>query len=189
MSYSESLPVGVVVAREEIDSPWQDHVWRPLAILPGAPAVDGWKELVRTEGVTQYHAATLPLELFRKEAEAYLYNLEGEEPVVYVVLSEAEEEDEGDFPYHVHLVTASPFEAQDYLDAGECIVEPVRMPPELVVWVDEFVRKHHTEPTFKKRKRDDVKLEDHTFGQEPIVVVRERMAREAALQKAKNGKS
>jgi hypothetical protein len=189
MSYSESLPVGVVVAREEIDNPWQDHVWRPVAVLPGAPAVDGWKEMVRAGGVTQYHAATLPLELFRKEAEAYQYNLDGEEPVVYVVLSEADEEDEDGFPYRVHLVTASPFEAQDYLDAGECIVEPVRMPPELVAWVDQFVQKYRTEQTFKKRKRDEVSLEDHTFGQEPIVVVRERMAREAALVKAKNGKS
>lgn len=187
MSYSVSVPVGVVVAREEIDSPWQDHVWRPLAVLPGAPAVDGWREMVRADGVVQYHAATVPIELFRKEAEAYEYNLTGVEPVIYVVLAETGEE--GEFPYRVHLVTASPFEAQDYCDAGEYIVEPVDMPPELLAWIDAYVREHGASEAFKKRKRDEVNLEEHKFGQEPIVVVRERMERERALQKAKNGKS
>ena len=45
MSYFVSMPLGVVVAREDIDSQWQDHVWRPVGVLPGAPEIDGWKEL------------------------------------------------------------------------------------------------------------------------------------------------
>lgn len=184
MSYNASLPVGVIVAREEIDNPWQDHVWHPVAVLPGAPPVDGWKEILRTDGVIQYHAATLSLELFRKEAEAYQYNLEGEEPVIYVVLSDVEQE--GGFPYEVLLVTASPFEAQDYLDSDDAIVEPVTMPPELVAWIDGFLKEHPVENTFKKRQRDEVNLEAHTFGQEPIVVVRERMAQAAASGKLKS---
>lgn len=187
MSNSVSIQVGVVVVRKEIDSPWQDYVWRPLAVLPGAPPVDGWKEMLRGEGFVQYHAATLPLELFRKETEAYQYNLQGGDPVLYIVLLEGDEDDE--FPYRAHLVTASPFEAQDYLDAGDAIVEPVEMPQAVIEWVNDFSADHHSEQTFKKRKRDEVKLEDHTFGQEPVVVLRKKMAREAELVKAKNGKS
>jgi hypothetical protein len=188
MSYFVSIPLGVVIAREEIDSQWQDHVWRPVGILPGAPDVEGWKELRRGDGWVQYHAATLPLELFRKETEAYKFNLEGREPVIYVVLSEDDDED-AEYPYSVHLVTASPYEAQDYLDSGEDIVEPIVMPEALVEWIAAFVDEHHEEQKFKKRRRDDVDLEEHKFGQEPIVVVRERMARELATRNRKNGKS
>ena len=156
-------------------------------MLPGAPSVDEWKELRRGQGWVEYHAATLPLELFRKETEAYKYNLEGQEPVLYVVL--AEDDEETDFPYGVHLVTASPFEAQDYLDSGEEIVEPIAMPEPVAAWVNAFIEEHHVEQTFKKRRRDEVDLEEHTFGQEPLVVVRERMAREAEVRSRKNGKS
>jgi hypothetical protein len=186
MSYVESMPVGVVVARQEIDNPWQDHIWRPVEILPGAPAVEEWTELARGDGWVQYHAATVPLELFRKDTEAYMVNLEGEKPVVYVVLAEREDEDTRDgFPYAVRQVTASPFDAQDYLDADDAIVEPIRMPQEVAAWVAAFIDEHHVEETFKKRKRDEVDVEEHKFGQEPLVVPRERMAREA---KAKTGK-
>lgn len=181
------MPVGVVVAREDIDDAWEDHIWRAVGILPGAPEVDRWKELRRGDGWVQYHAATLPLELFRKEAEAYKYNLEGKEPVIYVVL--AEDEDEEEFPYSVHLVTASPYEAQDYLDSGEEIVEPIVMPERLAVWINAFVEEHHQEEKFKKRKRDEVDMEEHKFGSEPLVVVRERMERVAAIRQKKNGKS
>lgn len=184
MAYSVSMQVGVVVAREDIDSPWQDHIWRPVDVLPGAPPTKSWKELARGEGWVRYHADTMPLELFRKETEAYKFNLEGAEPVIYVVLSAlADEEREDGFPYQVHLVTASPYEAQDYLDSGEDIVEPIVMPEPLAAWVQAFVDQNHVTEKFKKRRRDEVDLEDHKFGQEPIVVVRERIAKERAIRK------
>ena len=41
----------------------------------------------------------------------------------------------------VVLATASPYEAQDYTDSGEEIVEKVMMPPGLVAWVRDFVRR------------------------------------------------
>ncbi|RMF02916.1 MAG: DUF3305 domain-containing protein [Alphaproteobacteria bacterium] len=191
MSHSVTMPVGVVVAREEIDSPWQDHEWRPVAVLPGAPQVEAWTELRQGEGWVHYHAGTVSLELYRKETEAYKFNLEGREPVLYVVLAEEEDEEEGDdaAPYQVHLVTASPFEAQDYLDSGEEIVEPVPMPEPIIAWIQGFIDEHHQEEKFKKRRRDEVDLEEHKFGQEPIVVVRERMAREQEVRGKKNGGS
>lgn len=188
MPYFISMPLGVVVIREDIDSPWLDHEWRPIDVLPGAPEVDSWREIRRGEGWVQYHAATLPLELYQKEAEAYKFNLEGKEPVIYVVLSEDDDDDDA-LPYKVHLVTASPYEAQDYLDSGEEIVEPVPMPDALVAWISAFVEEHYREEKFKKRRREEVDLEEHRFGQEPIITVRERMAKEIATRDGKNGKS
>jgi hypothetical protein len=57
-------------------------------------------------------------------------------------------------PYEVVLVTASPFEAQDYADNGDDIVEKVPMPEGLVALVRDFVEAHHQEEVFQKRRRD-----------------------------------
>jgi hypothetical protein len=181
MSAAVSIPIGVVVAREDVDSRWEDHVWRPVGVLPGAPNLAKWEELRRGEGWVHFYAGTYDLELFQKETEAYKFNLEGREPVIYVVLSEPDEDEEDDVaecPFVVHLVTASPYEAADYLDSGDQIIEPVPMPKALFTAVDDFVQEHHVEQKFKKRKRDEVKLEDHKFGQEPIFEVRKRMGQD-----------
>jgi len=84
--------------------------------------------------------------------EAYLTTLSMEPPSVYVVLRPAED---ADHPHEVEpfAVTASAFEAQDYLDSGEETVEPVLAPPGLVAWIREFTEAHHVEEEFKKRKR------------------------------------
>lgn len=179
MSVAASISVGVVIAREEVDSKWEDHVWRPVGVLPGSPEIDLWEELRRGDGWVHFYAGTYELELFRKETDAYKFNLEGKEPVIYVVLSEPEdEEDESDCPFCVHVVTASPYEAADYLDSGDQIVEPVPMPRSLYTAIDDFVQEHHVEKKFKKRKRDEVKLEEHKFGQEPIFEIRKRMSQD-----------
>ncbi len=128
----------------------------------------------RADGWHQYHAATLPLELFRKETEAYLYNLGNREPAIYVVLREVEE-DGAPHPIEVHLVTASPFEAQDYLDSGEDVVEPVAMPDDVRAWIERFVEEHHEEEKFFKRRPEKMDLDEHKFGQEPLVELRRRM--------------
>lgn len=179
MSGTVSIPVGVVVAREEVDSKWEDHVWRPVGVLPGSPDIAKWEELRRGDGWVHYYAGTYELELFRKETDSYKFNLEGREPVIYVVLNEPEEDEEGDCPFDVHLVTASPHEAADYLDSGDQIIEPVQMPKALFTLIDDFVQEHHVEKKFKKRQRDEVKLEEHKFGQEPIFEIRKRMRQDS----------
>jgi hypothetical protein len=62
-------------------------------------------------------------------------------------------------------VTASPFEAQDYCDTGEELVEKVPMPHGLVAWIREFVKRHHEEEVFKKRKRDRQRVD---FSQDGV---------------------
>lgn len=175
MSASISIPVGVVVAREKIDNPWQDYVWRPIGVFLNAPEIDDWRELRRDATSVHYHAATLPLELHRKETAAYQVNLETGAPAVYVVLR-SDPGAASERPVSVHLVTASPHDAQAYCESGIETIELVPMPGPLVEAVREFVAVHHVEQPFVKRQREKYVIEgEHRFGQEPIFVLREKM--------------
>lgn len=171
------MPVGVVIARHKVDSPWQDYAWRPEAVIAGAPAGADWRELASGDGWIQYLAGTVTLELHRKETEAYKYNLECGEPMLYVVLT-ADDDPDSPWPVKVLTVTASPFEAQNYLDSGEEIVEPVAIPGPVLQWMSDFVAEHHVEETFRKRKPDKVRIEEHKFGQEPLHELRRRMVKQ-----------
>jgi hypothetical protein len=153
----ETIPVGVVLRKQPGVTRWVRWIWRVAGVLPGAGPAD-WRELRRDGEAVEYHAATLPLTIHRAETEAYRVALSNDPPVVYVVLRPAEEEDAAE-EITVHAVTASPFDAQDYLDSGEEQVEPVAMPPALVAWVSEFVARHHRDEPFRKRRRDRVEIE------------------------------
>lgn len=168
-----SVPVGVVVVREDADNPWQDFVWRAAGVVLGPQEDASWREIERGDGFVRYFAGVCDLELFRKETEAYQVNLNNKVPVLYIVMREAEDVD-AEQPIDLHLVTVSAYEAQDYLDTGEEIVDSIPMPETLLAWVQRFIDKHHVEEKFVKRKRDEVRLEEHKFGQEPIFVQAER---------------
>lgn len=129
---------------------WQKWTWKPVAVLPGSADAD-WSELRRDGDAVEYHAATPRLELFRGETEAYLVALSDHPPCVYVIMRPS---DDNAQPPEVLTVTASPYEAQDYCDTGEEIVEKVVMPEALVAWVRGFVETHHEEEVFVKRKRN-----------------------------------
>ncbi len=168
-----SLPLGIVVERRKSDHPWATWIWKPVSVfLNGAPDAN-WTELVSGEDWVQYHAATLPLTLHRKETEALRLNLTLDVPELYVVLQE-DDDANSDFPYVAHLVTASSYDAQDYLDAGDDIIEKVEMPEEVAAFIQAFVEQHHVEETFIKRRRDRLNLEEQKFGKEPIFTQKTR---------------
>lgn len=145
-----SLSVGIVVERREIDHPWQSHTWHTVAVLPGAPERAPWQALDSGPGWVRYHAANLPLELFGKETEGYKYNLSTPVPSVYVVLRAEEGSEHEVTPF---LATVSPYEAQDYQDAGDDLVDAVAMSPEIAEWVGAFIERYHKDEPFYKRKR------------------------------------
>ena len=43
----QHIEVGIVAERRRIDSPWADHAWAPLAVLPEPPALAPWTVLAR----------------------------------------------------------------------------------------------------------------------------------------------
>ncbi len=152
-----SIPLGVVVRRLPGVTRWAKWSWKAVSVLPGAGPAD-WREL-RCEGdAVEYHAATVPLEIYRTDTEAYLTGLSSQNPAIYVVMRQ-EDADGSDMPVEVLLATASPYEAQDYADSGEEIVEKVPMPAGLIAWIRDFVDRHHEPEQFKKRRRDRVAID------------------------------
>lgn len=161
-----TMPVGVVVERRELNNRWQKVAWKPVGVLPGAALIDESKVLLRGEGWVHFHMATLPLELHRKETLAYKTNLNDNPPKLYVVLRTSDDPAD-DVDVKPFLVTASPFEAQDYLDSGDEIVEGITMPDAVVAWVQAFCDHHHVDEPFKKRKRKRYDPNDVGFGKRP----------------------
>lgn len=158
----DMMPVGVVMRRMPGVTRWAVWVWKVVDVLPGAGQAD-WRVLRQEGEMTFYHVATPTLELHGADTEAYLHGLNAVTPSLYTVLRETGDESR---PLDVVLLTASPYEAQDYADNGEDIVEKIAMPPSVRMWVSDFVDAHHREEVFKKRKRDkkDIGLVEDGIG-------------------------
>jgi len=151
-----TMPVGVVLRKTPGATRWATWNWTASAVLPGAGPAD-WHVLRREGEAVEYHAATVTLELHGAETEAYLHGISAEIPSVYVVMRDGDGDD--DCPLEVVLITASPYEAQDYTDSGEEIVEKVAMPHGMVAWVRDFVTEFHEHEVFVKRKRDKKRID------------------------------
>jgi hypothetical protein len=150
MKDHESLPTGVVLTRQRIGHPWQEFSWHATEVIPGAPEVAEWRLLRQDEAKIAYLAATLPLDLYPGETADYRHNLSQRQPMIYVVLRRnAGDAERPVRPFHV---TASPAEAQDYLDGDE-LVDAVPMPEGVAAWLQDYVTRFHVEHVFEKRGR------------------------------------
>ncbi len=173
-SRQESLALGVILERRTVDNPWIDHSWHAVAVIAGAPERDprgDWIKLSDGDGWAQFHAGTLPLELYPRETEGYKVNLSQQPPQLFVVLRGVED---AECPHDVvpFLVTACPYEAQDYLDSGEELVDGVAMPDGVVAFVQDYCDRHHVEEPFHKRKRKRYDPDEVGFGRPPPMASR-----------------
>ncbi|MEM8849639.1 MAG: DUF3305 domain-containing protein [Pseudomonadota bacterium] len=146
MERTAEMNVGVVLRRAPGVTRWQKEVWSLAGVIPHAPPAEG-RVLLDDGDVIEVHAATLTLELHRKETEALVQNLSAQVPSVWVGLRGAGR------PEPVS-VTASPFEAGCYDIDDEDRVEKVAMPPVMHKWIAAFIATHHVDEKFVKRRRD-----------------------------------
>jgi hypothetical protein len=158
---SVTMPVGIILRRARGATRWAKWIWSVTGLLPGAGA-GNWLVLGTEGDATDYHAATVSLTLYRTDTEAYLTSLNGVPPSVFVILRPIAGDAEG--RPEVLTITASAYEAQDYADNGEDIVERVQMPDGLRAWIGQFTQVHHTEEAFIKRKRRDYMTGDTQDG-------------------------
>lgn len=168
----EYVPICVILARKKITSPWSEYSWEPVSVVLDAPSGVNGKIREQGNGWTHYFMECEPLELHRKDAPAYVESLQQEnEGSLWIVLGE-EDDFEQPLPYYVQLVTASAYEAQDYLDSGELIVEVVDMPGQLREYISDYVARCPEEEKFIKRKQKKKYHEEHTFGQQSLHEIR-----------------
>ncbi|MBK8907349.1 MAG: DUF3305 domain-containing protein [Rhodospirillales bacterium] len=160
------MTIGVVVEKRSALSRWTGETWRTIAVIPGSGSAEPGCILETGSGWTRYYAGHLELTLHRSGTAGYRQNLSAPEPLLYVVLR-PRNDDRNDAMQIEHgrdepgegrgvepfLVTACPFEAQDYLDSGEETVDAVRMPPPVAAWVQAFLDRHHVDEPFVKRKQ------------------------------------
>ena len=146
-----SLPLAVLVECRPGVTRWQRHVYRPLAVAPASNRA-AWEPLRSENDRTLYHAGTVLLTLHRKETPAYIENLHGNRPGLYVVL-EPNAAPDATVPWRLALLTASPWEAQARMEGGEAIVEAMPLPNDVLTLIARFVERHHVEEPFKKRRR------------------------------------
>ncbi|RMH48524.1 MAG: DUF3305 domain-containing protein [Alphaproteobacteria bacterium] len=149
---SEAIPVGVVVRRSPAGNRWLRWRWEVVALIPGDTRTD-WAEMRKAGDVTEFHAGSAMLELHRTETESYLAALEADPPSVFVVFERPGGYGVTDARPELKVVTVSAYEALDYADSGEEVVERLPMPAEIRAWVADFVARHHKEETFVKRRR------------------------------------
>ena len=154
---SLTMPVGVVLRRSPGVTKWAKWSWKAVAVIPGAgPA--GWRIIREEDGVTEFHAATVPLELHASEVGSYRTSLMMDPPSLFVVL-DTDVSTDNEHGIDVHVVTASADIAGDYTDSAEVIVEPVPMPDGLTGTVRDFCEAHFKDVAFKKRRRDKTRVD------------------------------
>ncbi len=156
-SWKRELKVGAVVRRSPGVTRWAREIWKPVAVIPGAPEAF-WKEMVRDGEIVDYHAGTVCMELFRADVESYLVSLNMTVPSVWIIM-DRDDTNRSPSGWFVSTITASAYEALDALDSGESIVEPVPVPESLAAWIKEFVDLHYIEEPFKKRQRDKHRID------------------------------
>ncbi len=160
MEKSKSINVGVMVRRTLGITRWAKWAYKPIAIAP-AVEMAAWTA-TRVDGeATDFYAGTVPLTLYRTDTEGYLVGLSTNPPSAYVVLRRSQLPGRD---YDLHTVTASAYEAQDFSDAAEDLVEQVALPDFLHQFIWDFVDRHHTEEEFVKRKRRPHLVKDEQDG-------------------------
>ncbi|PHQ25745.1 molybdopterin-guanine dinucleotide biosynthesis protein MobA [Marinobacter guineae] len=155
--WRRELQVGAVVRRSPGVTRWAKTIWTPVAVIPGAPEAF-WREMVREGNVVDYHAGTVTMELFRADVEGYLVSLNMAVPSIWIVMDK-DITSQSPSGWVVSTITASAHEALDALDSGESIVEAVPIPESLAAWIKEFIDKHYIEEPFKKRRRDEIRVD------------------------------
>lgn len=137
------LRVGVVAQSRPPVTRWSDRVLRPVSATMDVPPLETGALMVDHDGVQTVYLGDHALVLHSGETRHYIDNLTARQPSVWVAL------DDGS----VSVVTADPYEGEALASDPERTVEAVPMPAALAERLDAFIKEHHVEEEFHKRKR------------------------------------
>jgi hypothetical protein len=146
----EAIAVGVIVEKRKAQSPWIDHLWSPVAVVPGLPEAPAMTLIEKADDFERYYLGASAVVLASIDTANYRDNLMSGAPKLWVVMREAAE----DGALSLVTVTADPAEGEAHTEAGSSLVDTVPMVPDIAGFVAAFVDTHHVEREFFKRKRD-----------------------------------
>jgi len=122
---------------------WSGRTVRPLSATIDLPPLEVGVVMADHDGLQTVYLGDHALTLHSGETRHYIDNLTAKQPSVWVAV------DAG----HVSVVTADPYEGEALASDPERLVEAVPMPGALVALLDGFIKAHHVEEVFHKRKR------------------------------------
>ncbi len=160
----EAFSVSVIVEFIETqDSRWESGHWQVTGIVASAAGnreTISSKQLHENAGGKHLLHTGLDVRLYKDDAESYYFNLVSDNPSVFIICSQEDDE-----PIQPFIATLSYGEATSYMETDE-IVETVPMPPEIYRWAERYVLEHYVPEKRKKRKRDNWKETDHGPGKQ-----------------------
>ncbi|MGZ5032315.1 MAG: DUF3305 domain-containing protein [Usitatibacter sp.] len=137
--------ISVILAREAVESRWEDHQWQ---VLGAVPDVGGEvRTIMENAKSLQRLFPGFEVTLFADEAEGYYLNVSSEAPSVFVSMRTDES---GADPYPFQA-TLSYNEAARWMDGGEQ-VERVGAWPELIAWMGQWVEDNYRPEPKQRRK-------------------------------------
>lgn len=176
MSREMTIRLGVIAERRQSVSRWAKDYWIPVGVMLAPADLRPGDVLVSDDRMTRYYMGRFEMVCHPADTDAYVENFDSGAPALYVVLRR---DTEGRHPldWFVHMVTASPHEAQDCEVGSEDIIERLPMPPEIEAAMIGFLDSYHVEKKFVKRRRDKLDVEAQKFGKQPIFLERDRHGR------------
>lgn len=152
VAHETTFPIAVVTAREPVSgNRWITERWRVVGVVSGEAAAerDGPRLIRAGSDGEQYLWGGFAIRLNDTAADAYYYNLVGQNPSVQVICERAENGE-----LRPRLATVDYIDAMSFREA-EYEVHAVPMPPELYAWVERYVLDHYVpEEKPLRRKRD-----------------------------------
>jgi Protein of unknown function (DUF3305) len=145
----DTLRVGVLIEKRRSMSLWAEFSWHVVGADTNPP-VNTWTEIRRSERGTAY-LTSADVEVHKSDTLGYSENLNSGAPKLWVVFRPNDDDTECELV----LVTADPAEGEAMTQNGDLLVEAVAMPDAMRLWLEAFVREHHVEHAFYKRKRDE----------------------------------
>src|SRR5262245_15865992 len=141
------IEVGIVVERRAVDSPWIDHAWTPLAVLPEPPALAPWTELPGTPERRSFYLGPATVTLHSVDTAHFRHTFLTGAAKLWGAVRPPGIEPALEFVG----VTAEPFEGEVFAENADDIVDAVAMPTAIAETVLAFFEAHHVEQVFVKR--------------------------------------
>ena len=138
--------VAAVMLKQTSKHPWGEDIWSLAGVIPGLSST----ELSQLEAQGEvYIWPDLSLKLFPLNSNSYYHNLISEQPKIYLVCNQ---NDEDTMPLKPLLITVDSDEAASYMETDERVLD-AHLSVELCQWLERFVLTHYQPEEPKKRRR------------------------------------